>query len=500
MEEPGVSQSEVGDDRREGGPLARRLGDLCDDTLARLAPGPGRDMVERVRSKLEAPLTVTVAGGVSSGKSTLVNALLGQRIAAVDAGECTRVVTEFRFGVHERAEVVGIDGSVEVIPLDRGRMPDHLGRPVDEVERVVVHLSNALLRELAVVDTPGLNTVTEANEATSARFLGIAGREGEQTATAVGRAEALVFLLPVLRQADAEVLRGFASLLGGSSLSSASSVAVLSKADRLDRSADPVTAALPIARRMATELRGVVSDVVPVVGLLAETARAAVFTESDARALLEVAAVTDPFDREDMFLSPEDFLRTDLIDLESAVRRRLLSMLDLFGLQVAVAAVDAGARSAGAMLRVFERRSGFEALRRAVIGRFAGQADVFKAHAALNDLRRASYLRDGADNAAVLRGLRTPLERVELDGSMHRLRVLQVGTAVAAGTVVLPPELIDDMATLGAGDDQTLSRAAAAAGAARWGKWGSDPRRSPDEARHARVIKTAFELRWEGGE
>lgn len=493
-----MSQAEVGDDRRESGPLARRLSALCDDTLARLGPGPGSDMVEQVRTKLRAPLTVTVAGGVSSGKSTLVNALLGQRIAAVDAGECTRVVTEFRFGVHERAEVVGVDGSVAVIALDRGRMPDHLGRPADEVERVVVHLSNALLHDLAVVDTPGLNTVTESNEATSARFLGVSGREGEQTASAVGRAEALVFLLPVLRQADADVLRGFASLLGGSSLSSSASVAVLSKADRLDRTADPVTAAQPIARRMAAELRGVVSDVVPVVGLLAETARAAVFTEADARALLAVAAVTDPFDREDMFLSPEDFLRTDLIDLEPAVRRRLLSLLDLFGLQVAVEAVDGGARSAGAMLRAFEQRSGFEALRRAVIGRFAGQSDVFKANAALSDLRRASYLRNDANNASVLRGLRTPLEQIELDGSMHRLRVLQVGNAVATGTVSLPAELLDDVAALGAGDDPTMSRAAAADGASRWGAWGTDPRRSPDEARHARVMKAAFELRWEG--
>ena len=210
--------SQVGADSERdvgGAALTRRLVELCDQTLGDLVAGPGRSMVQKVRDKLQTPLTVTVAGGVSSGKSTLVNALLGQRIAAVDAGECTRVVSEFRFGVHERAEVVGVDGSVSVISLDRGRMPEHLGRPVEEIERVVVHLSNALLQQLAVVDTPGLNTVTDSNETTSARFLGIAGRAGEQTATAVGRADALVFLLPVLRQADAEVLRGFATLLLG---------------------------------------------------------------------------------------------------------------------------------------------------------------------------------------------------------------------------------------------------------------------------------------------
>lgn len=477
--------------------LVTHLVELCDDTLERLSDGAGRRMIAAVRDRLVAPLTVTVAGGVSSGKSTLVNALLGQRIAAVDAGECTRVVTEFRFGAHERAEVVGIDGTVQVLSLSRGGMPDELGRPVEEVDRVVVHLSNALLRDLAVVDTPGLDTVTESNAASATRFLGITGREGAQTAAAVGRAEALVFLLPVLRKTDADVLRGFASLLGGTSLSSASSVAVLSKADRLDRSLDPVAAARPIARRMAGELRGIVSDVVPVVGLLAETARAAVFTEADARALIAVAAVTDPFDREDMFLSPEDFLRTDLIDLDVGVRRRLLSMLDLFGLQVAVDAVDHGARSAAALLRAFEQRSGFEALRTAVIGRFTGRADVFKTHAALADLRRASYLQNEPRDAATLRALRDPLERVELDGTMHDLRVLQVATALASGDVRLPDELLDDVLAQSDRDHASADRHEAELAARRWAVWGADPRRSPDEARLARVMKTAHELDWE---
>ncbi|MDO9175600.1 MAG: dynamin family protein, partial [Actinomycetota bacterium] len=190
-------------------PISARIRQLCDDVLEHLVPGPGRTMAEQISAKLAAPLTITVAGGVSSGKSTLVNALLGQRIAAVDAGECTRVVTEFRYGAHERAEVIGTDGTVNVLPLARGRMPEQLGRPVEQISSVVVYLSNALLTHLAVVDTPGLNTVTEVNEETTANFLGVSGREGEQTASAVSRADALLFLLPLLRQADAQILRGF---------------------------------------------------------------------------------------------------------------------------------------------------------------------------------------------------------------------------------------------------------------------------------------------------
>lgn len=486
-------------------PISSRLRQLCDDALAHLVPGPGRVMVEQISAKLSAPLTITVAGGVSSGKSTLVNALLGQRIAAVDAGECTRVVTEFRYGAHERVEVLGSDGATTVLPLSRGRMPDHLGRPVEQISSVVVYLSNALLTHMAVVDTPGLNTVTEVNEETTANFLGVTGREGEQTAGAVSRADALVFLLPLLRQADAQVLRGFSKLFGGSTLSAASAIAVLSKVDRMAKGRDPLEAAAPIAQRVGVELRGVVSDVLPVIGLLAETAQAAVFTEDDARALADVAAITDPLDREDMLLTADDFLRFDLLTLEQSTRTRLLSLLDLYGLKVAVQAADQGARTASDFLRVFDSASGFAALRNVVVQRFAGQSEIFKAHAALNDLRRASYLRDDPDNLRALRALRSPLEKIELDPALLQLRLLEVAHALSSGDLVLPEELMGDVLTLTATPDARStvgavagrSREVAAGGAARWSAWGNDARRSPQEGRMARIVKEAYEAMWQ---
>ncbi|MGD9792131.1 MAG: dynamin family protein [Acidimicrobiia bacterium] len=480
------------------------LRQVCDDALSRLVDGPGRSMVASVRTKLDVPLTVTVAGGVSSGKSTLVNALLAQKIAAVDTGECTRVVTEFRYGVHERAEVIGTDGTRSMLLLDRGRLPDQLGRPIEQVSSIVVHLSNALLKDLAVVDTPGLNTVSEHNETTTSDFLGVSGREGEHTAGAVSRADALLFLLPVLRQSDAAVLQGFAKLFGGSGLSAASTIAVLSKIDRLGRTPDPVGQVQPMVQRMASDLRGVVGDVLPVIGLLAETSRAAVFTEADARAVHAVAAVRDEFDREDMLLSAEDFLRFPGLDLTPGERQRLLTLLDVHGLTVAIGAIDRGARSAGDLLRFLEEHSGFGALRAVVMDRFADQAALFKAHAAIGDLRRASYLRDDPDNARALRALRTPLERLELDSTLHRLRLLEVAHAVAAGELTLPAELLDDVSALvsrsslesAIGANTNNAAARALEGAARWGTWGNDARRSPAEARMARVVKEAFEVLW----
>lgn len=478
---------------------------LCDDALARLPAGDGRDLVLAVRDKLVAPLQVCVAGGVSSGKSTLVNALLGQQIAAVDAGECTRVVTWFRWDPHERAEVQLVTGERYNVQLDRGRLPASLGAPPEAVRRVVVYLSNAALANLTLVDTPGLNTVTEVHEADTAAFLGVGTtKEAADTSVAIGQADALVFLMPHLREADAAVLRGFRGLYSGTGLSAVNAVGVLSRIDRLARDGDPLAVAAPIAERVDHDLRGLVSRVLPVIGLLAETARAALFTEDDFRAVTQLAAVEDELDREDMLVSAEDFLAFDGVGLDASTRRRLLGLLDLYGLQVAIGAVDAGARGAGAVLRALEERSGFADVADLVLGRFSRQADLLKTHVAMCDLDRISYMRTDADSARVLRSLRTPLEQLTLDAAVHDLHVLEAMQATVSGTLSLPDELLDDLERLVTGEDpcarlgSDMSGAAVAAleRATAWGRWGGDPRRSPIEARHARMVKEAYELLW----
>ena len=71
-----------------------------------------------------------------------------------------------------------------------------------------------------------------------------------------------------------------------------------------------------------------------------------------------LAAVEDEFDREDMLLSPEDFLRSPAFDLPDTARRRLLDLLDMYGLRVALDADRQGARGASAILQALAQRSG----------------------------------------------------------------------------------------------------------------------------------------------
>lgn len=481
---------------------------LCDSTLAALPEGPARSAVETVRANLGRPLQVTIAGGVSSGKSTLVNALLGQRVAAVDAGECTRVVTRFTYSHHERTEVVLTDGSSRNLALRDGTLPSELGVPIEQVREVVVHLSNRGLQQLAIVDTPGLNTVTESNQAQTEGFLGLAAdnRAGRDTAASIGQADALVFLMPNMRQADVDVLTGFRDLYEGSGLSAFNAVAVLSKIDQLSRTEDPVVAAEPIARRVAEEAKGLVSSVLPVVGLLAETAACARLDEDDARALEDLAAFGDDLDREDLLMSPDAFLTHTGASVDVATRRRLFDRLGLYGLQVTMSAIDDGARGAVALMRLLDGKSGLAPLRRHVMDRLGPQADLLKAHSALSDLRRLSYMPGlDASEQTILRGLRSPLDRFEMDPTLHRLRLAEVLQDASTGSFHLPETLLRDLERVASGSDPESRTgvsspgdvvAGALRGAALWGRFANDPRRKPADVRRARAVKEAYEMIW----
>jgi hypothetical protein len=64
---------------------------------------PAQQGVAELAVRLDGPLRVAIAGMVKAGKSTLLNALVGEELAPTDAGECTRVVWWFHDGLTYRA-------------------------------------------------------------------------------------------------------------------------------------------------------------------------------------------------------------------------------------------------------------------------------------------------------------------------------------------------------------------------------------------------------------
>lgn len=479
--------------------LTARVVEICDRALATLPPGDDRERVAAVRARMVEPLRVAVAGRVSAGKSTLVNALLAERVTPTAAGETTQVVAWFRYGFPERAEILFRDGRREPIALDKGALPEDLGVDSAQVGRVTVWLSDQTLEAMTVIDTPGLASVSENLSESTQELLGV------HSQAAVGEADAIIYVTTHrARGDDAAVLASFRSQSGGAQASAMNAVAVLNKADMAGGTdSDPLATAGEIAEASARELRPFVTAALPIAALWAETALASL-TDADAHELRRLAAL-DGEARKRLLRSVAAFGRAEA-EVSPPDRERLLGLLGLAGVNRCLRWIDEGADSAAALSERLERASGIGALRSQLAEVFARRADALKADMGVGSLLRLSYSPEAAGTPAMA-DLRDELDDVRLDPEMHALN--EAWAVRAAPEAELPPGLLDDLQTVCLGDsvesrlglspgEETGSlERAAAEGASRWRAFVNGGRATAAQARIGDVACRTYEALWE---
>ena len=475
--------------------------EICDNTLRRLPPSRLHREVEAVRRRAREPVRVAVAGRVSSGKSTLVNALLGMRVAPTAATECTQVVTWFRWGEHDEATLHLRDGTGLPLALTSQRaLPDTLDVDLAEVAYIDVQLYNSYLKDFTLVDTPGLSSLGDGPRGgTEAFLLG-------QSADALTRADALLYVVSGdVREDDLRVLDRFRTHAAELDCSAANAVAALTKVDRLGETAESATAAGErIAARCARELGTAVGTVVPVMGLMAEAAQAGRIDEERARRLQLLSEI--PLEeRARAFRSARRLQNHPGVRLEAQAVDDLLARLDILGVRVGVEAAASGRTGARAITETLRHVSSIDALRNLLFETFALSGDSLKANAALKRLYRLQAKgRDPGARAVLAEELRAGSERLKLLPASRRLRAIELMNDLAASRLSLPEELhghLRRMATgrspagqLGLPDSAGGEEIAAAAirAAGRWRRFGNDGRRRAAEQHAAEVMSVAF--------
>ena len=135
-----------------------------------------RSTIAGITDRLEdQSLEIAVFGRVSSGKSSLLNAILGQDILPVGVTPITAVPTRIRYHAIPLLTVWYAERLPET--LDIGRLPDFAsekGNPKNQkrVTRMVVHLPSPRLREgVTLVDTPGLGSLATTGAAETLAYL-----------------------------------------------------------------------------------------------------------------------------------------------------------------------------------------------------------------------------------------------------------------------------------------------------------------------------------------
>lgn len=474
--------------------LAGRVESLC-LAAAQDLPPEWSDAFEAIHRRLNGPMRIAIAGRVKAGKSTLLNALVGERLAPTDAGECTRIVTWYHYAPSYEVMAQASDG-VRLAPRFRkGESALEIDLPEGEdIERLEIGWPARSLVEATYIDTPGLGSLTPAVSAATHTLLGVEEREPSQ-------ADAVVYLMRHAHVEDVQFLEGFrdAGLPTGSPVIT---VAVLSRADEIGAGRlNALDSAKVITHRyMADErLRCLAGEMVPLAGLLAETG--ATLEEVEFTSLRQLAF--DAPEIEDLLLSVDRFRNPERNPLAGELRERVLARFGLFGTRLSVAALQQGqATTSQDLARLLLERSGIQELRRLIQTRFTSRARLLVARSALLELRTlAGSLREASPSAAA--HLEGALEEITM--SAHEVAELDLLHGIGIGAVQFNDEerleaerIIGEgtgAARLGLDADapaEVLEQAALGA-VERWRQRSANPMNDRETARACDVLARSYE-------
>jgi hypothetical protein len=394
---------------------------------------PLSDEIENILNDLAEALRVAVIGKTKGGKSTLINSLVGAHVAPTDTLSCTKFVAWYREAGDDWAQARLLDRRRRPVTINRWppRADTPIADGIDDRAIEDIHVWRAGLPRLSgwtVIDTPGYNESE----------IGV--RDRTQRLFENDSVDAVVFVLNGAA-AGADEMRFFTDvrgLLKSHSMKSAGAIrsvpddfgvvntmAVLGRIDESD-DGDPFGGAQKVIDQHADELRGIATIVIPVLGLLAETASQ--LTDDDFADLLRLKDLRSHQLSAGMFAGP-----AEQAGLSPASIERLGKLLRPYGLRFAVGQLrDHGVRSRADLSAALWSHSGVADLDQALRQRFTDRTDALKTRTAVKRLTRLSYTRN---NLSVLRPYLIRI--LQLDG-MHTLKELEALERWESGAVKLP--------------------------------------------------------------
>ncbi|MEA2240757.1 MAG: hypothetical protein QOD24_313 [Solirubrobacteraceae bacterium] len=424
--------------------------------------------------RFDEPLRVAIAGKVKAGKSTLLNALVGEEIAPTDAGECTRIVTWYQDAQVPKVTMFPRTAPPRQLTISRtsGALSFNLqGTPVEQVEKLEVQWPSQSLRTQTLIDTPGIASLSKDTSARAGAFL--------TPEDSPSQADAVIYLMRHLHATDVRFLESFFDQ-GVARATPINTIGVLSRADEIGVGRlDALSSARRIARRYRSDdkIRGLCQTVVAVAGLLAQTGRT--MRQHEFAALTALAELPRA-DLDAMLLSVDRFSRTDLPDSsgpDSETRARLMERFGLFGVRLSTSMIRQGMTDPSAIASELVKRSGLDELRTVLGTQFSERRDLLKARSALLAVDLV-LTREPRPAAAPLVA---EVERI-LAGA-HEFAELRLLSTLRSGAVRLPTEALQEAERLLGGDGGSAAA-----------RLGLEPDAGPDELRAVALDAVA---RWQ---
>lgn len=126
----------------------------------------GKNLIEKInnwdkiiRTRKNDPFTIVVCGEFKRGKSSLINALLNEEVAATNVTIETFTINSISYGPHSNEIVLSGGRRITISDdeLQREKLEKIISSSSEPVTSLEIHRPIEILRDIRIIDTPGLN-------------------------------------------------------------------------------------------------------------------------------------------------------------------------------------------------------------------------------------------------------------------------------------------------------------------------------------------------------
>ncbi len=355
---------------------------------------------EQCRASLSQPMRVAIVGKIKTGKSTLMNALLGEQMVATGSQELTFNVNWLRYGETPKL-MVHFDDGTPPEPRSLDELEDLTRRSEDfrqyllNIRFIEVFHPNEALKTFHLIDTPGLESFFVDDSRNTLSFLGLEPQSSSnETPSASPFADAILYLFnQSMARSDQAVMEEFhAGVLQWASPINA--IGVLTKTDAYWPSVEaPRAAAQAVTERLMSEnevVRNLFYTIYPVCGLLAFGATT--LTRDEFKTLMELSSL--PEDRMGTLIRHvQRFSKRDYPDIPVPHARRddVLQRLGQYGVYESCRLIRSGIGDQAKLSEVLLNLSGFPELLECVKSHFGNRAYLIKLHQGLRRIKAVCF-------------------------------------------------------------------------------------------------------------
>lgn len=389
---------------------------------------------------LEQPMRVAIVGTIKAGKSTMMNAILGEKIVATGTVEATFNVNWLKYGESKSLKVHYKDdrppetksfAELEALTVRAEANSDSLNYLLS-IKYIELSYPSPILEKFNLIDTPGLASYYEKDSENTRNFLQLHGQElTKVTRDEASNADAVLYLFAKsFSESGKNTMAQFQGAVVGQA-TPINAIGVLTKVDDYWSDDDrPIQKGHQIAQRLQSEyLRGVFYTTLPVCGLLAFGSQTLTSEEFDT--LTQLAKM--PAERlRSLIKNAKRFSQKEYPEkpeIPPAAKRKLvLDRLGQYGTWLAADLIRSGTSDRELLGRELFQQSGAAELLDLIKSHFGNRAFLIKLSLGLQQIKAACFMeqqRLESSERQIVADIAGEFEKLEVqEHAFHELTVL----------------------------------------------------------------------------